>query len=381
MSVSLPPPTGERSTFRIERTDRRSRQPVARPPSGRERQVCSAIVSTEQATAADPRQVGDTSPPAGWYVVPAGKGDVVEREWDGDVWSDHTRPAGPDASVARWHRHALRFLRSPGWLLLAIIAVGSVGAFLLARIDDQRRWAEGVQWLAVPLGVAATVAAMASFLLLLDRRLRFGQVVKRWVPIVGWGVASGLVAFGVALGLEIGIPDLFDSSLDKNRGWYFLPGPAEEFAKVLVPVILWFAGRYRLPRQGLVLVLVSAMTFGVLEGGEYAASPEKFQIMRPLGELQHPMYIGFAAAFAWQAAWGHTSWFTRTGVLAVLAAMGLHSLNDGLIGLDTNDTGPVFFITPLVILIAYLLLKHSARQMVPPDNVEHVPPRWRPSPR
>lgn len=67
-------------------------------------------------------------------------------------------------------------------------------------------------------------------------------------------------------------------------------------------------------------------------------------------------------------------------MLAVLAAMALHSLNDGLVGLDTNTTSPVFFITPLVIVLAYLAMKHAARQMVPPDNVEHVSPWWRPVP-
>lgn len=320
------------------------------------------------------------SPKAGWFVVPTRQGTPVEREWDGDVWTEHIRPAADDAAVAPWHRAPLRFLTSPGWLLLAVIIAGSVGAFLILRTDDERTWAQGAQWLAVPLAFAATVAVMLSLLLFLDRRLRFGQVVRHWGPIVAWGAVSGLVGVGIALGLEKGIPDLFDSSLDKNRGWYFLAGPVEELGKILVPVILWFSDRYRLPRQGFLLVVLSAMVFGVFEGSEYAAQPDQFQIARPIGELQHPLYIGFAAAFAWRAAWGRRSWFTRTGVLAVLAAMALHSLNDGLIGLDTKDAGPVFLITPVVILVAFLAMKHGARQMVPPDNVEHVSPGWRPIP-
>lgn len=321
---------------------------------------------------------GELSPAPGWYPVPNRKGDAVDRQWDGDVWTEATRDAAPTATLADYRRDLVRFLQFPGWLLLLVIVGGSVGALLLVRIDDGRKLAEGVQWLAVPLAFAATASVMASFLLFLDHRLRFGQVVQRWAPIVGWGVLSGAVAIVVAVGLEELIPRAFDSSLTKDRAWYFLPGPAEEFAKVLVPVILWFTGRYRLPRQGFLLVILSAMTFGVFEGSEYAAEPASFQVSRPVAELMHPMFIGFAAAYAWRAAWGRRSWFTRTGVLSVLAAMLLHSLNDGLIGLDTKALGITTFITPLVILIAYLAMKHAARQMVPPDNVERVSPRWRP---
>lgn len=226
--------------------------------------------------AGDRARNAGTTPAPGWYPTPARHVDVVEREWDGDVWTDAVRPASTDVSIAPWHREPLRFLRTPGWVLLVVIVVGAGAAFAFVRVDDTRKWAEGAQWLAVPFAFAATVAVMLALLLFLDRRLRFGQVVHRWAPIVAWGVVSGLVAFAIALGLEEAIPRAFDSSLDKARGWYFIAGPVEEFAKVLVPVALWFAGRYRLPRQGLALVLLSAMTFGVLEGSEYAARSSRW---------------------------------------------------------------------------------------------------------
>lgn len=306
---------------------------------------------------------------AGWYPVPATHGGVVERRWDGDVWTDETRPAAADSSVAPWHRRPLRFLDLPGWLLLVAIVAGSTGAFLLVEIDGGRTIAAGIQWLAVPLALLATAAAMLSLLRLLDHRLRFGQVVAGWAPVIAWGVVSGLVAIAVAYPLEARIAGVLGN---------FAAGPIEEFAKLLGPVVLWFVGRYRLPRQGLLLVVLSAATFGIAEGGEYAAMPDSFDVMRPLEELQHPLYTGLAAAFAWRAAWGRSRWFTTTGVLAVVAAMALHSVNDGLIGLAGTSPGPVGLVTPTVLLVAYLALRHGARQLVPPDNVRHVSPRWRP---
>ena len=34
--------------------------------------------------------------------------------------------------------------------------------------------------------------------------------------------------------------------------------------------------------------------------------------------------------------------------------------------------------TPVAVVLLYVLLKHSARQLVPPDNVGAVSPGWRP---
>ncbi len=53
-------------------------------------------------------------------------------------------------------------------------------------------------------------------------------------------------------------------------------------------------------------------------------------------------------------------------------------MNDGLIGIENTKSGSVALVTPVVMFVAYLALKHGARQMVPPDNVDNVSPHWRP---
>jgi hypothetical protein len=57
--------------------------------------------------------------------------------------------------------------------------------------------------------------------------------------------------------------------------------------------------------------------------------------------------------------------------------MAMHSVND-LCAIDLRDVKATGAVTPLIILTAYLLIKHSSRQMVPPDMVGKVSRRWRP---
>jgi hypothetical protein len=156
-----------------------------------------------------------------------------------------------------------------------------------------------------------------------------------------------------------------------------LAGPAEETGKLIVPVILWLKVRHRLPLEGYLLVLISACTFGVLEGFEYAFNPEHFQTARPLAEIMHPLFTGFVAAVAWRAAWGRPSLFTGAAIGAWVVAMIAHSGND-LAVLDPSDPKIFGAVTPVVIVVMFLLQKHAARQLVPPDRVGAVSPHWRP---
>lgn len=328
-----------------------------------------------------------SSPAAGWYEVPDHKSHVVAREWDGDVWKDDIRPAPDGATIPHYQRDPVRFLRTPGWIITLVFIVGSgIATYFASRPPkhphDKRHIAEGIQFLAVPFSFAATVAVLFALVIFLNRRCQFRQVLasrSEYRDIAIWGVISGLVGVGIAIALEWSIPHLFHSNINKEDIWQWIPGPAEELGKILVPVILWFTGRYRLPRQGFLLVVLSGVTFGIVEGTEYAFMPGSFQYSRPVGELMHPLLAGIAAAVAWRFAWGRKSWFTLPGVAALLYVMALHSINDGLIGL-ADKSKLLGYITPVMFVVLYFSMKFAARQLVPPDNVTNVPPMWRPVP-
>jgi peptidoglycan/LPS O-acetylase OafA/YrhL len=327
------------------------------------------------------------APDPGFYPVPthghdhdhdhhADRHGVVERRWDGDVWNDWTRPAPEGTTLERHRRRPLAFLRTPGWALLAVYLVATVSCMVLVARDPHATRPSGIVWLLPVLGFVSAATVMVAVVLYFQRRLRFDQVGER-AAIAAWGVASGVVGIGVALLGEVVLPRAFGSNPDHQHAWTWIAGPAEETGKLLLPVVLWFVGRYRLPRQGFLLVVCSAATFGVLEAARYGLSPDLFTWSRGGGEILHVALTGFVAAVAWQAAWRRPLWFTAAGVGAVAVAMLLHSVNDVLV-LDPHAPKAAGSITLVVMIVLYVATRHSARQMVPPDNVAAVSSRWRP---
>lgn len=311
---------------------------------------------------------------AAFHPVPDRAGHVVERLWDGDVWTDDRRPATPEETLPAYRRRVWHFLRTPGWALTLVFLVSTGVCLALVAQDPHATRPSGVTWLLPPLALLASVSMMVGVGVFFDRRLAASRLPQVRAA-VAWGVLSGAVAVGVALLFEVGLPALFHADGDAH-GWSLIAGPAEESAKLAIPVVLWFTGRFRLPRQGFVLVVTSAATFGMLEAARYGLSPDDFQPGRTGGEILHVVFTGFVAAVAWQAAWKGRTWFTAAGMAAVVAAMALHSANDYLV---LGKFGVLSSLaTPTAVVVSYLLLKHSARQMVPPDRVATVSPRWRP---
>ena len=92
----------------------------------------------------------------------------------------------------------------------------------------------------------------------------------------------------------------------------------------------------------------------------------------------HPLLTGFIATVAWQVAWKGETIFTRAAIGAWVVAMFMHSLNDFIV-LDGPDIKALGSISMITVLVMYLLQKHSGRQLVPPDRVGQVSPRWRPA--
>jgi len=320
----------------------------------------------------------NSDPGSGFYPAPDHQGKVVAREWDGDVWTRTSRPA-PDASpFPEYHRHFWGFLRSPGWKYLLVFLVASGGGAALWVTDRHANWVSGIQIPLPLLSAIGAAATMAALLLFLGRRIGFDRIAPETRrSIYKWGLLSAIIGFALAYGIEVALPEIFGDNLKDDPGWSVLAGPAEETGKLLVPVILWIKGYFRIPRQGYLLVLVTASFVGVFEGLEYGLHPDEWQPARPFFEIMHPLLTGFVAAVAWQAAWHRDSIFTGAAIGAWVIAMAAHSTNDVVV-LDHDAKSLLSYITIFTVALMYLLQKHSARQLVPPDKVPEVSPRWRP---
>lgn len=325
-------------------------------------------------------------PHPGAYPVPERhhRHRVVGRGWDGQLWTDEAGPVAEGTSLPRYHRSPIRFLRNSGWKLFLIFIVATGIATALWSTDQHAATVSGKQLL-IPLFTGiATVAVMVGLIRLFGRRVAFDSIApdtRR--SIIKWGIGSAVIGFAFALAIEFLVPLAVSGEGPRHEsgGWGALAGPAEETGKLLLPVILWLKGRFRVPREGFLLVLVSAATFGVMESIEYGVTPDKWQFSRPLLEIMHPVFTGLVAAVAWPLAWKRGHLFTGAAFGAWAVAMIAHSTNDVII-LDDRATGPLMFITFAALGITYLLQKRAARELVPPDRVGLVAPHWRPvSPR
>lgn len=323
-------------------------------------------------------------PEPGLYPVPGHHHhkSVVDRRWDGEVWTNEVQPAPDGTTLPAYKKHFFFLFRGGNWKFLLLYVVFAFAAIMLWETDKEAKWVSGIQILLVPTaGVATAVVLYSVVWRLIGRRVGFGRIsVETRNSIIKWGIVSALAGFAFALAIELLVPKIFGGS-PKDSGWSALAGPAEETGKLLIPVILWFKGRFRLPREGYFLVLASAGFFGLFEGIEYAVNPEHWQVSRPIFEMMHPLLTGFVAAVAWQAAWHRETIITKAAVGAWVLAMVAHSTNDVLV-LSKDMHGALVkltsFITLFTVIVMYLLQKHSARQMVPPDQVGEVSPRWRP---
>jgi len=259
--------------------------------------------------------------PAGWYCF-----SLQPRlaEWDGVAWTGSTHATGsgpllpgPPAPFA--------FVRQTWFRWMVIGQALVILPAILSGSSGQALWS----WLSV-VGYAAFLGGSVQ---LVGRVLHLDALDGRrsltWI-----GIGSGVAAFIVGVGLEI--------LADRGLGWaatLWLTGPIEEGGKLLVPFLLLVFGarRFKVPRVGLYLVLISGATVGVLEGAEYEARPDfpwahlQMALLRPSAELLHVFVTGFAAAVIWLAAWRKGRAATGAGAVAFLIAMAIHSFHDGII--------------------------------------------------
>jgi hypothetical protein len=334
----------------------------------------------------EPAGPGPTADPAGWYCFST---QARLAEWDGTAWTGSTHGAwtgpwlpGPPAAFAFLRLAWLRWMAvGQALVILPAVLSGTTGSALWS-------WMSVVGYAAFMTGAVLLVARF------LDLDGLEGRRSLTWI-----GIGSGVAAFGIGFGLEV-----LSSHL---AGWsttLWLTGPIEEGGKLLVPLLLLAFGapRFRVPRIGLYLVLVSGATVGALEGVEYEARPEfpwahlEMALLRPSAELLHVFITGFAAAVIWLAAWRSGRILTAAGAVAFLIAAGIHSFHDGIItffnvnprsfnstlaqslhdALAKGLSGGVFALG--IAALCYLLARHGARELTPPGDIVRCPPPWRP---
>jgi hypothetical protein len=309
------------------------------------------------------------SPARGTFPVPGPSGTVL-RTWDGQSWTDHFDPT-PVAPLPEYTRQPWRFLAFPGWLLLPVYALAVAGTFVMSTNASGSTLAR--IGLAVSVGCATAVPAIA-LLTLFNRRLSFSQLGDSRRAIIAWGVASGIGSACVAILIVYAVSGEWNAPLltaPYVPGWLvgFLHGPL----KLVVPVILWSVGMFRAPRQGFLLVLLSAMTFGVSLAAADAWFTAVLDHRRIGAVIVTVLLAAIVAAVPWRAAWKRKTFFTWSVAAALAIAMGLHWLADTLIvqGWEIAVVG--------VAIVGYLTVKVVVRQLVPPDHVATVSPGWRPA--
>ena len=322
----------------------------------------------------------------GWYCY----GPVPRlAEWDGTAWTGDSHGAAA-APVLAGPPRPFAFLLQPWvrWLVL-----GQALVILPALLSG----GTGVAWWSL-VSVVGYAAFLGGSVLVVTRYLSLDQLggmrALTWI-----GIGSGVVAFGIGFGLEVVASHLF--------GWattLWLAGPIEEGGKLFVPVLLLAFGapRFRIPKVGLYLVLVSSATVGVIEGVEYQVRPEfawahlEMALIRPSAELLHVFVAGFAAAVIWLAAWRRGRVLTGAGAVAFLVAAGIHSFHDGIATFGHVDPrafnaslaqtlgealakgiGGALF-AAVIAAFCFLLARHGARELTGPEQVAGCPPPWRP---
>ena len=307
--------------------------------------------------------------------------------WDGHAWSG---VRADDAAVTEIPhlRTFLPFLRHL-WFWLA--ASGVLLVYLVNYVSDTNGL-KPLAWVSV-LGYALV---MSAAVLIFTRRVgvRLRRIPR---PVLLWGLLSGLIAYGLALGVELSVGPVVDSNPWTNG---FSTGVIEEVAKLAVPValLIWGSNRFSSPRTGLVLAAVSGSVFGFLEGVEYQLRTSSLEATsvsdRVVVELLHPFLTILVAAVIWLAAWRKGRSFTLAGLLALGIAAGIHGFNDGLtfaiangdstggqVSTDLSAIEPALFggvVWLGIMVLLFLIARVAVRELVPPGLVATSSKGWRP---
>jgi PrsW family intramembrane metalloprotease len=184
------------------------------------------------------------------------------REWDGHAWAESVVSDPRAAALEPWHRRPLAALvhgRFLLWFGCWLVAIALAVVFLRTASI----------FFAVLGGLIGVLGVLGALLWMVFRRLHLHEAISISALNL-WGVGSGVVALLVAVAVESGLAALIHHETPiQGLG---IAGPVEETAKILVPVILYLVGRYRDPRAGIALALVSGAMFGLGEEVLYLLS-------------------------------------------------------------------------------------------------------------
>lgn len=257
--------------------------------------------------------------------------------------TSHAAPT--QSSAPRPHRH-----------LPTLLAVGGIAVGLLLTWVAGSSTTGGARTALLAVGGALAVGGpLLAVLLHLHARLSAPEAPAPRSTTIG--LASGVVAIGVALALET----LTNTATGKGSEiGLVLAGPIEELGKLLLPVVPLAAGvaAVRSVSSGIWTVAVGGAVFGFVEGIKYAArigltaAQEKRidDVTAKLpADLRDPVIDLVGTVPRIWVELGHVFWTTGAAVLiwiavsrgrralglvtlgAWLAAAALHSFNDGVL--------------------------------------------------
>ena len=316
----------------------------------------------------------------------------VARDWDGHAWAPESisDPTAPE--IGNGGRSFLRTARF--WIAVGLVLVGAALAALASDPTSPD------VWLAALGGGIACGGALIAMTFAVWQRLRIRAALDALGinrhALIGLGIASGVVAVVVAFTVEISIARFLGAGPITSL---FLAGPIEESAKLLLPVIFFYATRKRLgdPRAAFAIVWICGVVFGIFEGASTCSAIEQgrphaeshlasaggagiLTVSRTFTEMLHPLLTGGAAAAMWLGAWRGHRLLVGSGLIAYLTAVGLHSINDGVIGglLHDVSTGLSLALWPVWLVLVYQVFRLHARELVPPSMIAECQRRWRP---
>lgn len=310
--------------------------------------------------------------------------------WDGQAWTGARQDSPSTPAPDKWKHAFLPFLRHRWFWLCVLGLVIMVVPAMIASI--------GGTAVIQPVLFLGSLLFMTSATLIVMNHMG-ANAIERPRLIVTWGIVSGIVAVAVAYLVEEMVLTKFLS--ESQLLWQ--AGITEETSKLIVPVLLLAFGgaAFRSPRAGLFLVLLSGATFGAIELVRYAAITAGNGVIttvleRSTAELLHPYITGFAAVLIWLGAWRRQKVVTAVGIVGWVIAMALHSLHDGLMGIANSNVfatdtasfetlGLAIFagimglvLQLLITVIFFLILRHAARELTPPEAVFSNARSWRP---
>lgn len=326
-------------------------------------------------------------PSAGWYPDPASSAPQ-SRFWDSRAWTPLVQ-SGPEAAPRARHFRG-RFWGRWAWILLGAILLLALGSAWYRSSGNVH-----VMAAASFLGMSAVCWAFYRFA---AQQLALDDVIWPFEMIAVMVATSGAVIL-FAANVNSALLNLGGAQLATKT-----VGFVEEGTKLLVPLLLYFLGRYRDPRAGIGVGLAAGFGFAIVETTQYAyataaASGPDFcggEMPAPTvsGVIQaqvyriflvsplHWLWTGIAVAVAWRLWHLYGRKGTAGAIGAILLVMAVHSINDTTSTLGCGDPSTAFLLQLLrwaILIGSYLFFKAMARKSTPPQLIGTVSAGWTPN--